>query len=221
MLGCLLAVLTYYPAGVLKYIPGGEAYVYPGIFEALTRTANPELAAAIDSTPVTVVANADDCRLQFDPVGKSKFTAPCDVAKAALVKAGVPYSNEAGPAGAAQIRIGDRTIQSYDAAAPDAKAEGFSLFGRGLSEALKASGYPSKSQIDGVDWRVVGLLTILVLDVTHGLRPDRRHACGAFPDAHPLFGRLSPITSAMAGLAASCRSRPSPSWRRPAISTPG
>ena len=96
MLGCLLAVFTYYPEGILKHIPGASQYAYPGIFELLTRSANPELAAAIDRTPVTVTANPDECRLQFDPVGKSKFTAPCDVAKAALVKAGVPYGNEAG-----------------------------------------------------------------------------------------------------------------------------
>ena len=31
---------------------------------------------------------------------------------------------------------------------------------------MKADGYPSKWQIDGVDWTVVGLLTILVLYVT-------------------------------------------------------
>jgi len=76
MLGCLLAVLTYYPAGILRYVPGGEHYSYPGVFELLTRTANPELAAAIEKTPVTVVAKPDECRLQFDPVGKTKFTIP-------------------------------------------------------------------------------------------------------------------------------------------------
>ena len=41
MLGCLLAVLTYYPTGILKHIPGGEAYSYPGIFELLTRDGQP------------------------------------------------------------------------------------------------------------------------------------------------------------------------------------
>jgi MFS family permease len=165
MMGCLLAVLTYYPQGILKYIPGGEQYSYPGIFEMLTRAANPELAAAIQKTPVTVSANPNECRLQFDPVGKSKFTAPCDVAKAALVKAGVPYSNEAGPGGAAQIKIGGRVIQSYDAAAPDAQAQG-ERFAKELGDALKDDGYPPNSPLNGIDWTVVGLLTILVLYVT-------------------------------------------------------
>ena len=180
MLGCLLAVFTYYPTGILKHIPGGERYAYPGIFELLTRAANPELAAAIERTPVTVVADPSQCRLQFDPVGKSKFTAPCDVAKAALVKAGVPYGNEAGPAGSAQIRIGNQSIQSYDAAAPDAKAEG-ERFKNELAGALKADGYPSKSKIDGVNWAVVGLLTVLVLYVTMVYGPIAAMLVELFP----------------------------------------
>jgi MFS family permease len=181
MLGCLLAILTYYPKGVLEYIPGGEAYRYPGIFELLTRAANPGLAAAIEKTPVTVVANPDECRLQFDPVGKSKFTAPCDVAKAALVKAGVPYSNQAGPSGAAQIKIGaSQVIQSYDAAGPDAKAQG-ARFAKELADALTADGYPPKSPLQGVDWTVVGLLTILVIFVTMVYGPIAAMLVEMFP----------------------------------------
>jgi MFS family permease len=180
MLGCLLAVLTYYPPGILRYIPGGEKYAYPGIFERLTSAANPDLAAAVQRAPATVIADPSQCRLQFDPVGKSKFTAPCDVAKAALVKAGVPYSNEAGPAGAAQIKIGGKVIQSYDASAPDAKAEG-ERFSKELSDALKAAGYPSKSHINGVDWTVVGLLTILVLYVTMVYGPIAAMLVELFP----------------------------------------
>ena len=180
LLGCLLAVLTYYPTGILKHIPGGEAYAYPGIFELLTETANPELAAAIAKTPVTVVADPAECRLQFDPVGKSKFTAPCDVAKGALVKAGVPYSNESGPSGAAGIRVGDRVIQSFDASGPDAKSEAV-RFDEELAEALKAGGYPAKSSLDGIDWRVVGLLFILVLYVTMVYGPIAATLVELFP----------------------------------------
>jgi MFS family permease len=180
MLGCLLAVLTYYPSGILRYIPGGMAYAYPGVFEMLTKAANPGLAAAIAKTPVAVVADPDECRLQFDPVGKSKFTAPCDVAKASLVKAGVPYTNEAGPAGAAQIKIGDKVIQSYDAAAPDAKDQG-ARFSKELADALKAADYPAKSPLEGVDWQVVGLLTFLVLLVTMVYGPIAAMLVELFP----------------------------------------
>ena len=178
MLGCLLAVLTYYPTGILKHIPGGEAYSYPGIFELLTQTANPQLAAAIEKTPVSVIADPSECRLQFDPVGKSKFTAPCDVAKAALVKAGVPYSNKTGPSGTAQIRIGDQIIESYDAAAPGANG---ARFHKELSAALTAGAYPEKSSLDGIDWRVVGLLTILVLYVTMVYGPIAAMLVELFP----------------------------------------
>jgi MFS family permease len=165
MTGCLLAILTYYPWGILQHIPGGEAIRYPGIFELITEAANPGLAAAIERTPVTVVADPSQCRLQFDPVGKAKFTSPCDVAKSALVKAGVPYSNVPGPAGAAQIKIGSRVIQSYDATAPDAQAQE-ARFVKELGDTLKADGYPQKAPLERISWRVVGLLTILVLYVT-------------------------------------------------------
>ncbi|MGO9170873.1 MAG: MFS transporter [Rhodomicrobium sp.] len=180
MLGCLLPVLTYYPEGILRYIPGAEAYKYPGIFERLTRAANPGLAAAIDRTPVSVIADPNECRLQFDPVGKSKFTAPCDVAKAALVKAGVPYSNEASPAGSAQIKIGSQVIQSYDAAGADAKAQG-ARFSKELADALKADGYPAKSPLNGVDWTVVGLLVVLVIYVTMVYGPIAAMLVELFP----------------------------------------
>jgi len=56
LVGCLLAVLTYFP-----------------IFKALTTAANPALAAATASAPVTVIADPADCAFQFDPVGKSAF----------------------------------------------------------------------------------------------------------------------------------------------------
>ena len=146
----------------------------------MTETANPELAAAIAKTPVAVIADPNECRLQFDPVGKSQFSAPCDVAKAALVKAGVPYTNEAGPSGSAQIRIGDEIIQSFDAAASGAKVAEV-RFSNELGEALKAGGYPEKSSLDGVDWRVVGLLTILVLYVTMVYGPIAAMLVELFP----------------------------------------
>ncbi len=76
MAGLLLAALTYFP-----------------IFRAITHYANPALAAAQERAPVTVTADPSTCSVQFNPVGTSKFTSPCDVAKAALVKRGVPYSN--------------------------------------------------------------------------------------------------------------------------------
>src|SRR5262249_15280478 len=71
LLGCLIAALTYIP-----------------IFKGLTHFANPAIERAAASSPVTVVADPNACNFQFDPVGKKKFVQSCDVAKAALAKAG-------------------------------------------------------------------------------------------------------------------------------------
>src|SRR4051794_4308809 len=81
MAGLALSVVTYFP-----------------IFRGITHFANPALEAAQRTSPVTVVSDPASCSVQFDPVGKSKFTSPCDVAKAALVKRGVPYANESASA---------------------------------------------------------------------------------------------------------------------------
>ena len=161
--GCLLAALTYFP-----------------IFHAITQAANPELAAASVSSPVTIVADPNECRLQFDPVGKSKFTSPCDIAKTALVKKGIPYLNVAGPSGAAAIKIGDKLVPSYDGTAGDAKAKG-EVFVKDLGEALKAAGYPAKSPINGVNWSVVGLLWLLMLYVTMVYGPIAAMLVEMFP----------------------------------------
>src|SRR4029077_5021911 len=92
--GCLLAAITYVP-----------------IFKFLTHYANPAIELASNQSPVTVVADPNACSFQFDPVGKKKFVQSCDVAKAALAKAGVPYRNEASAVGSvAQIRIGDGPV---------------------------------------------------------------------------------------------------------------
>src|SRR3954454_18788164 len=92
--GCLLAVLTYFP-----------------IFKGITVAANPQLAAASASAPVTVVADPANCAFQFDPVGKKTFASSCDLAKSALANAGVTYANQAAPAGSvAEVRIGAVTI---------------------------------------------------------------------------------------------------------------
>ena len=98
MLGCFLAVASYFT-----------------IFENITKNANPALYDAMAKSQVTVVADPADCSFQFNPVGTSKFTTGCDIAKTALVKAGVPYVNVAGPAGAAQVKVGDVVVPSFSA----------------------------------------------------------------------------------------------------------
>ena len=166
MLGCLLAVLTYFP-----------------LFRRITHYANPALEAAQTSNPVTVVADPAECSVQFNPVGTSKFTSSCDVAKAALVKAGVPYRNESAPARTpAQVRVGNAAvIPSYDGTAPGAKATA-AAFDQTLGSALKTAGYPARADPARVNTvMVVALLSVLVLYVTMVYGPIAAMLVEMFP----------------------------------------
>jgi hypothetical protein len=163
--GLLLAALTYFP-----------------IFRAITHYANPALEAAENGSPVTVIADPTSCSLQFNPVGTSKFTSPCDVAKSALVRKGVPYANEAGPAGRdARIRVGSTEIASYDATSPDAAAHG-AAFDRSLGAALGAARYPAAADPTAVNKPMLTvLLWILVLYVTMVYGPIAAMLVELFP----------------------------------------
>jgi len=120
---------------------------FPG-FHALTRAANPALAEAQASSPVTVLAAPADCNLLFDPIGKAVFSSSCDIARIALSNAGVPYETVDAPAGAPTvIRVGDAEVASFDgsAMAPAAlKAARADLEVRAKA-ALTAAGYPAKA----------------------------------------------------------------------------
>ncbi len=120
---------------------------FPG-FHALTKAANPALAEAQASAPVTVVADPASCALQFDPVGKAAFASSCDIAKSVLSNAGVSYANaEALPGSVATIRIGQTEVASIDggALAPaDLKAARADVETR-IKAALTAAGYPDRA----------------------------------------------------------------------------
>ena len=150
MLGCLLAALTYFP-----------------IFRAITHFANPALELAQRTSPVVVAADPDACAVQFNPVGTATFTAPCDVAKSALVRRGVPYTNEAAPADSeVVVRVGSIVIPSFDATAEDADETG-ARFEDALEQALGRAAYPARADPAGINRpAVVFLLWILVIYVT-------------------------------------------------------
>ncbi len=152
--GCALAALTYMP-----------------LFHALSKAANPALYAAQLSSPVSVVANPDECSVQFDPVGKNKFdSSSCDIAKSYLAKAGISYTNVVAPAGTvAQIHIGGATIPVVNPAivtGPDRTAA-IKAFGAEVKTALTAVGYPEKADPAQINKpMVVAILVLLVLYVT-------------------------------------------------------
>ncbi|RKP49096.1 MFS transporter [Trinickia fusca] len=165
MAGCLIAALTYFP-----------------LFKALTHYANPALEAATQKSPIVVVANPDECSFQFNPVGTAKFTSSCDIAKSALSKAGLNYSNVAAPAGTlAQIKVGDTTIDTYDGKAPGAKDKA-KAFEKSLGGTLKSAGYPPKADPAQLNWPMtVVVLTLLVIYVTMVYGPIAAMLVEMFP----------------------------------------
>ncbi|HEY2977701.1 MAG TPA: MFS transporter, partial [Burkholderiaceae bacterium] len=168
MVGCLLAAVTYFP-----------------IFKALTQYANPAIFEAQAKNPVTVVADPAQCSFQFDPVGKAKFTSSCDIAKSAMAKRSINYSNEAAPAGTvASIKIGSTTLAAFDGTtlpAADFKAK-FGAFDKSVTDAVKAAGYPTKADPDKINYpMVVLLLTILVIYVTMVYGPIAAWLVELFP----------------------------------------
>src|SRR5262249_11675953 len=115
------------------------------VFQLLAETANPALSKAHEAVQVVVVADPQDCSFQFNPVGTASFTNSCDIAKGALARASVVYSQENAPPGTiASVRIGDKTIQSFDTrkAGPQAAAQ-VAAFNKSLAEPLTAVGYPA------------------------------------------------------------------------------
>jgi MFS family permease len=148
-----------YLAGVLL----SALFTYPA-FSLLTHYANPALEAAQHGLPIVVVADPAQCSIQFSPTGTGNFTSSCDIAKAKLVRAGLTYSNTAAPPGTtAMIRIGTRTIQSYDAKAPKA-AEASKRFDAQLKDALASK----ESLLDRTtprapNWPMAALMLVILL----------------------------------------------------------
>ena len=168
MTGCLLAALTFFP-----------------LFKTLTAAANPDLARATASSPVTVVADPADCSFQFDPVGRTVFNRSCDLAKSYLAKAGVSYRNLAAPAGSvAQVRIGEQVITSFRGEQlPKAVfATEKAAWEKGLGAALAQAGYPAKADPAEVNRPlVIGVLSLLVLYVTMVYGPIAAMLVELFP----------------------------------------
>ena len=166
--GCLIAALTYFP-----------------IFTAITHFANPAVERAAATSPVVVTADPDACSFQFNPVGTSKFTASCDVAKGALARGGVPYSNVEAAAGTlATISVGNTVISSYEAAGLSAEesAAQAARFAGEVKAALTAAGYPEKADPAQINKpMVLLLLTILVLYVTMVYGPIAAWLVELFP----------------------------------------
>ncbi len=170
--GMLLAIVTYFP-----------------LFKMLTEAANPALAKAQQTVPVTVTASAGDCSFQGNPVAREiDFTKSCDIAKRYLAQKSVSYSNAvATEAGPAKIKIGEKEI-----VAPVAKVENLKFtaesaaataaFKKEVDAALTEAGYPAKADPAKVDKvMIIIILSILVIYVTMVYGPIAAMLVELFP----------------------------------------
>ena len=166
--GCLIAALTFFP-----------------IFKGLTHYGNPAMEEAVATSPVVVVADPATCKFQFDPVGKKVFTSSCDIAKAALAKSGVTYSNQDAPAGTvAHIQVGDATVEAFEGGGMDAAAFKAKSgdFGKALAADLTAAGYPEKADPARINKpMLLVLLSLLVIYVTMVYGPIAAWLVELFP----------------------------------------
>ena len=164
--GCLVAALTYFP-----------------LFKGLTEAANPDLARAQSTAPVTLVADPAECSFQFNPTGTTKFTSSCDIAKQVLASNSVNYENVTGT-GVAQIKVGDKVIPSYTSKgmAPDDAKKQDAAFKKEVGAAIKAAGYPAKADPAKLNKPVVvAILTLLVIYVTMVYGPIAAMLVELFP----------------------------------------
>ena len=170
--GMLLAVVTYFP-----------------LFGKLTEAANPDLAKAQKTVPVTVTAAAGDCSFQGNPVAREiDFTKSCDIAKRYLAQKSVSYGNAvAAEQGPAKVKIGEKEIVAPVAKVENLKftadsAAAMAAFKKEIDAALTEAGYPAKADPAKVDKvMIIIILSILVIYVTMVYGPIAAMLVEMFP----------------------------------------
>lgn len=166
--GFLLAAVTYFP-----------------IFKGITHYANPALEQALASSPVSVIADPNECSFQFKMTGTESFTTSCDVAKSALVAKSVNYENVEAPAGTpAQVKIGEQTLTAPSSAglSPDEFKAKSAEFTTQIGDAITQHGYPAKADPEQINWPMtILLLAILVIYVTLVYAPIAAWLVELFP----------------------------------------
>lgn len=138
----------------------GALLLFP-LFHLLTEAANPALATAQRNAPVVVYADTSACAVQFDPLNRGHFNAPCDVAKAFLARAGVSYTNERTPLGTpVSVHIGSAAVSLPDTERLNASAvDAFQAHMRG---ALDAAGYPATADPARINMPLVVAIVVLL-----------------------------------------------------------
>ncbi len=185
---------------------------FPG-FHLITRAANPALATASVSVPVTIAVDPADCSFMLDLTGGAhQFASSCDIARSALSDAGVSYELRDAPAGAtAAVSVGQTRIESLNAeegTAAEVKAAR-AAFAASLQPSLVAAGYPAKADPAGINFPLlIGVMVVFIIAATALYGPQAAALVELFPTrirytAFSLpynigtgwFGGLAPVTA--------------------------
>jgi MFS family permease len=173
MLGCLLAILTYFP-----------------LFKALTSTVNPQLEAFHEKNNVAVKTDPATCNFRVFAGPWSEYT-DCDRAKNHLASLGINYIASDAAAGEPQtVTIGTTTIPIANFLAEKTNDK--------ITAAAKENGWPAKAVLSfagtgtfweivssalnsPVYWKAVGIITIMLLYVTMVYGPIAAYLVELFP----------------------------------------
>ncbi|HWV41954.1 MFS transporter [Pseudorhodoplanes sp.] len=149
--GCLIAAVTYFP-----------------LFGALTKAANPDLAAFQEKQAISVGVDPATCNFHIFVGPWSKFS-DCDRAKDFVTKLGVSFRTDTLPAGSAPVlSIGNDKVQGWDAKA--------------WTAAFAKAGYPAKADPGKINWPLTLLiLFIMVIYVTMVYGPIAAFLVEMFP----------------------------------------
>jgi MFS family permease len=146
---CLLAALTYFP-----------------LFKALTAAANPALAHAVATSPVTVHADPSSCSFQFDPIGNARFDTSCDIARSYLARSGITYDTIDAPPGViAELRVGDRTLTAFhgEQMRPDELRTRRAEWEKQAGEMIASAGYPLSADTSAINIPLVLLILVALM----------------------------------------------------------
>jgi hypothetical protein len=176
MAGLLLAIVTYFP-----------------LFKALTEAANPKLAAAQVNAKITVSVDPAQCSFQGSPISRDvDFTSSCDIAKRSLAQQSASYETVATPGANAKVQIGEKVIEAPTGVLTagghkfdEASGKAIAAFKKEVAESMKAAGYPAKADpikpLSANWWKIVGILSILVIYVTMVYGPIAAMLVELFP----------------------------------------
>jgi MFS family permease len=145
--GMLLALVAYFPG-----------------FHGIADAANPRLISAQAASPVVIETDPASCSVQFDLLGRAKYSTACDIASRYLTNRGIGYERVASTDGLTQVRVGDAAIKVENVSDPELLANAQASLAATVGPALEAAGYPQKAALDEVNWwALYAWMTVFVI----------------------------------------------------------